>query len=259
MAFVSRAPDGDITRSSKNWLKIPSVVRVETGVDVNVDLSTQTVVAGSDADDCESAPTNQHDPAMPMDVDDLEKGMGVAWDFDYYGVLRGFIQKSEECGEDSSFVLKFTNGRRLKMGESKAKEARTLFQQELSKLTSIGMTLKAASFSQETQNVELAWQTKGSPILSTEEDEDPINLEQRFETTFSGEIPACIVGLEMPITEKKWEGKWLPIIEKIARRMMEQSVESTRQLYNLSKNEAHIEGHAGELSTSSPPKKTRTF
>jgi hypothetical protein len=83
-------------------------------------------------------------------------------------------------------------------------------------------------------------------------------MEQRYETTFSGEVPSCIVGLEMPRTAKYVNGNWLPIIEGLAQRMAEKRIESTRQIYNLSKAEARIGMYGAETTSSSPPKKSRT-
>jgi hypothetical protein len=114
------------------------------------------------------------------------------------------------------------------------------------------MSLKAAScLQQEFINVENPLLTEGTPILSTEEDENPVNIEQRYETTFSGEVSSCIVGLEM-------QGNWLSIIKGLAQRMAQKHIESTRQIYNLSKAEARIGMYGDEITDSSPPKKTRT-
>jgi hypothetical protein len=115
-------------------LKLPGVVRVETGLDVNVALSNEAVVtesdiSNSDTEECGDTSLGLEPtfPSMAMDTDTLERGIEVAWEFDGYGILRGFIQKSEDDSiyeEGGTFVLKFTNGKRLQMGETKAKEAR---------------------------------------------------------------------------------------------------------------------------------------
>jgi hypothetical protein len=131
LTLLNSSPTNDANWSK--YLKIPDVVRVETGLDVNVALSNEAVVTESDISNSDtkecgdtSSGLERTFSSMAMDIDTLEKGIGVAWEFDGYGILRGFIQKSENDSfyEEGSFVLKFTNGKRLKMGETKAKEAR---------------------------------------------------------------------------------------------------------------------------------------
>jgi hypothetical protein len=49
-----------------------------------------------------------------------------------------------------------------------------------------------------------------SPVLLTEEDNDLAAIEQRYGISFLGEVPSCIVGLEIPSMEdsedyRKWQ------------------------------------------------------
>ena len=142
------------------------------------------------------------------------------------------------------------------MKESKAKEARNLFKEEFSKLSSTGMSSEIISCLKETFiNAESPLLAQGMPVLSTEVDQMAEHTEERYECSFVGEVPKSIVGLEMP------NGKdWLPVIKRLAQRMSNERVESTREVYNLLKAEAQIASRSNlkAAPSGSPAKKGRT-
>jgi hypothetical protein len=82
------------------------------------------------------------------------------------------------------------------------------------------------------------------PILSTGEDNDSAIVEERYEISFQGEVPSCIVGLELDeLRSNSYESKesWKLVIEGLAERMAERNELSTRMLHNLAKHEKNNE------------------
>ena len=243
-------------------LKVPQCVRVETGIDVNVALDT----VSNDGDEAEQPDSilDENFSALSIDVDSLEQGSGAAWEFDGYGTLRGYIQKVEEkSSEDGkTFILKFTNGKRLQMRESKAKQARKLYQEQISKLMSTGMSSEFASRFKETASFNggsNALLTEAVPVLSVEDEEEgDCEIEQKYETKFVGEVPTCIVGLEYP--KNKNGVDWLDVMEKLAKRVSSDRIETTNEVYSVLKAESFIGRREANNGTSegSPPKKNRT-
>jgi hypothetical protein len=78
------------------------------------------------------------------------------------------------------------------------------------------------------------------PILSTDEDNDSAIIEERYEISFKGEVPSCIVGLELDElrnNDYKSKESWKLVIEGLAKRMVETNELSTRMLHNLAKHE----------------------
>ena len=104
-----------------------------------------------------------------------------------------------------------------------------------------------------------------SPVLLTEEDNDLAAIEQRYEISFLGKVPSCIVGLDIPSTEDS-EGycKWQHLIEGMAERMAKQGVETARQVHNLSVVEKRLGMRPDEITSCQPDevvssrKKSRT-
>jgi hypothetical protein len=100
---------------------------VETGQNVNVALSNQTVVTDTDNSSNDSdkpgGDSSCPEEVLPSknDAGALVEGAGVAYKFDGNGILRGRI---EQCNDNGTYALKLTNGKVYTMNENKAMAAR---------------------------------------------------------------------------------------------------------------------------------------
>jgi len=186
-------------------LKIPKVVRVQTGENVNIALSNEVEVVhenGNKMDVDEECTSDDEfeellaeSPTAERDVDYLEVGAGVAWDIAGNGLSRGQIV---QCRPDGNFAVRFVNGKSYKFNPNKTKKGREYFESELKKLTSAGMDAELVSSIDETiSQTHHKSHFNDEPMLSIEEDTDEAPVEQRFEVKFKGEIPKSIVGFQL--------------------------------------------------------------
>eukprot|EP00980_Cylindrotheca_fusiformis_P014949 scaffold4095_cov117-Cylindrotheca_fusiformis.AAC.6 len=241
---------GQIRQALQFWEKefqIPNVVRVETGENVNLaeedevqiihrdELDGNSLCSDIEVDELRSEELS----SQRHSADNLNTGAGVAWNLSQNGIVRGEIVKTADS--DGKVVMKFSNGKCYKFGTQKAKEARNLFESELRKLKAVGMD--EATVSDLRESVAFDHEVthfSDQPILSTEEDSNSADIEQRYEIVFKGEVPSCIVGLEIDdlrgISYEKKDA-WQLVIEGLANRMAERNELSVRMLHNLARHE----------------------
>lgn len=116
---------------NRKYLAIPNVVRVQTGENVNVALNDEVEVVDEkgnrmDVDEdscCSDAELEEmlRETSGSANIDYLEEGAGVAWDFGGNGMNRGKILQKNDNG---TFVLNFVNGKCYKFKSHKMKKAR---------------------------------------------------------------------------------------------------------------------------------------
>lgn len=133
--------------------------------------------------------------------------------------------------------------------------SRALYEKEVTNLVSSGMSRVSASSLAENFTDSFI-QDDARPILSTEEDEDPVDVEQRYELVFDERVPSCIVGLEIPEPKTFVESTdivpaWKKVLEGLSNKMLEHGIETTRQMYTLSKLERRNQRLMGNEQESS--------
>jgi hypothetical protein len=178
------------------------------------------------------------------------EGALVAKTFPGNGIFRGVIHKykDDDAYEDEdpsgTWHMRFTNGIRKKMCSTRAREAMELWETEIEKLMACGVPKRAAWNLEDSIPSEHMVNPVGKPVLSCEEDEngDMDSMDRRYEVSFRGEMPCCIVGLELP-PEPRHAGEYIPISQKLVigltEKLLQQGVESARQVYQLEKIESH--------------------
>ena len=135
------------------------------------------------------------------------------------------------------------------MRADQVKEARKLFEEEVSKLTSVGMPLEdAKTLHDKIIPPDDNYLTKAydKPILSEDDDKNIQNDEKRYELHSKGQLPSNIVGLELPqymmsLTSSSGESievpAWQRVLTGLAEKLTKRGVESTRDVYNFMKAE----------------------
>eukprot|EP00526_Cylindrotheca_closterium_P003038 CAMPEP_0113641530 /NCGR_PEP_ID=MMETSP0017_2-20120614/21801_1 /TAXON_ID=2856 /ORGANISM="Cylindrotheca closterium" /LENGTH=1621 /DNA_ID=CAMNT_0000552875 /DNA_START=20 /DNA_END=4885 /DNA_ORIENTATION=- /assembly_acc=CAM_ASM_000147 len=248
--------------STRKYLEIPGVVRVQTGENVGVALSNEVEVVDENGNkmDVDEECTSDDEfeellaesPTAERDVDYLEVGAGVAWDIAGNGLSRGQIV---QCRPDGNFAVRFVNGKSYKFNPNKTKKGREYFESELKKLTAAGMDVKLASVISETVgHTHHKSHFTDEPILSIEGDTDAAPAEQRYEVKFKGEIPKSIVGFELANFHgnKKYRGEkepWEHVIQGLAMRRAQAGELTTRALHQLAKCEEQVNKEQAVLSS----------
>jgi len=179
-------------------------------------------------------------------------------------VLRGVIGKykdddgHEDCDPSGTFFVTFTDGSKFKMDATKANMARRLFEKEANQLVACGMPrVDICNSTMERTAAGMNAKRKiRQPVLADGEDEDPENYELIFEEAFNEKVPDAIVGLmfdDLKVRAKDALNNdvevqmWKKVLMHLSKRLMSEGMESSRQLYNLEKNESKYAEMGGDL------------
>jgi len=260
MSILSLLDQRRSTEDAHERKNMPRVVRVETVHECD-DGSVGSLAAPLDL--ASSSSRNiKHAKAVKTGSKDgtsvvgqADVGATVAKELSSNGIYRGTIQKYKDDGMYDSepggtFFVRFTNGKKLKMGADRVLEAKTLFQTEYRKLVAVGISEEAASSVSDclTSRSGRGSNSMLEPVLSLIEDEDVdlLDYEQKYELVHKGEVPSCIVGLEMPRNEFgistevgiSFVPAWHRVLQGLACKKMEMNVESSREVYNLLQTES---------------------
>mmetsp|Transcript_11099 Transcript_11099/g.27300 ORF Transcript_11099/g.27300 Transcript_11099/m.27300 type:complete len:454 (+) Transcript_11099:535-1896(+) len=203
------------------------VIRVETS-NPKVQTDFPSTSTSLDAND-----ENLDEPKEPSDIEAIGVGQGVAFAMKNLGssVLLGKVHKKGH----TKWIVRFSNGLKLKLNENQVKDARKLFDKEVASLVRVNMSKVDASSISETVTTTSSMAPR-QPVLA--EDDVAEKHEMLFEQHFQGKLPDTLVGIEFSKLEVSNYDMmvWESVLRDLARKLLQEGVPTVRQLSNLVEN-----------------------
>jgi len=225
-------------------MTMPSIIRIEPSGKSNKSTKVESYGVESSSKGI-NASERTDGPAEGQKVAYKMFGSSI-----FRGVITNVDDKNGAIGS-GSYVIRLTDGTNIEMNTAEVEKAKQLFEAEVTKLVEEANMprIDASSIDILTAVDPTTHSVTRRPILTEGEDKTTEQYERVYEEKYDGEVPSIVVGLEFPKRSLYWYSErakdhiqlpcWEFTLRKLAEKLLEEGVKSSRDLLNLEKAEVH--------------------